>query len=122
MPQQVFFVDGVDWLLTGITFNAFGKSKADYITPYITVNGKKYSAAIVKDDNNYITNVVAALNETILEGTILQLQLYYTISLPDVSDELELKVPLNENKKNGCQHKMFQTWIVYQYLKKLIQV
>ena len=93
------FVDGVDWMFTGITFTAIEKFKPDYTEAWIEYAGSKLKGKINVDADSNATSYTFSPNHQISEGTTLSVKLILKFNYPSKSTEKYIPLALTEVKK-----------------------
>lgn len=93
------FVDGVDWLLTGISFTAIEKYKPRYTEAWIEYAGSKLKGNINVDADSNATSYSFSPTQQINEGTTLSVKLILKFMYPSKSVDKYIPDALTEVKK-----------------------
>ncbi|NJD23012.1 MAG: hypothetical protein FIA82_10160 [Melioribacter sp.] len=93
------FVDGVNWLLTGISFSVVNKFKPRYTEAWIEYSGTKLKGTISTDADSNAVSVSFSPNKQIDEGTTLAVRLFYKFNSPSKLPDKYVPVALDEIKK-----------------------
>ncbi len=93
------FVDGVDWLLTGISFTAAEKYKPSFTEAWIEYAGNKLKGKINVDADSNATSYTFSPTQQINEGTTLSVKLILKFMYPSKSAEKYIPAALTEVKK-----------------------
>jgi photosystem II stability/assembly factor-like uncharacterized protein len=81
------FVDGVDWLLTGISFGVVQQFKPDFTEAWIEYAGNRLKGTISTNGNGFATSISFSPNQQINEGNTLAVRLYFKFNYPSTSAE-----------------------------------
>ena len=93
------FVDGVDWMLSGISFTVVEIFKPDYTEAWIEYSGIKLKGNISTDADGYATSISFSPSKQIDEGNTLSVRLFYKFNYPSKSTERYIPAALDEVKK-----------------------
>ncbi|KAF0139880.1 MAG: FG-GAP repeat protein [Stygiobacter sp.] len=93
------FVDGVDWLLSGISFTAVEKFKPDYTEAWIEYSGEKLKGTINIGNDGYASSISFAPSQQINEGNTLSVRFFYKLNYPSQVADKYIPAALDEVKK-----------------------
>lgn len=99
IATAAIFVDGVDWLLTGISFTAVEKYKPRYTEAWIEYGGNKLKGTINVDADSNTTSYSFSPTQQINEGTTLSVKLILKFVYPSKIKDSYVPEALTEIKR-----------------------
>ncbi len=93
------FVDGVDWMLSGISFTVVEPFKPDYTEAWIEYSGTKLKGTISTDANGFATSISFSPSKQIDEGNTLAVKLFLKFNYPSRVTDKYIPDALTEVKK-----------------------